>query len=278
MKVAVLSGKGGAGKTFIAVNLSCAAGEACYVDCDVEEPNGHLFLKPRAERIERVSVMTPRFDTKRCMACKACADFCRYNAIAVVGGRVLHFKEACHSCGGCILMCPEDAASYSTREIGEIREGESGGIRVLSGVLDPGEVSGVPIIREMAGHISPEEFTVIDCPPGASCLVMESIKTADFCVLVAEPTTFSAHNLAMALKLVRLFKKPAGAILNKCLPGGNPSRDFCMANGLAILAEIPYDGDTAKLISSGEIAVREQPFLKAVFLKILSKIKKEMPA
>lgn len=276
MNIAILSGKGGAGKTFTAVNLARAAGKACYVDCDVEEPNGHLFLKPQNVRTERVSVMSPRFDNEKCTACKACADFCRYSAIAVVGGRVLHFKEVCHSCGGCVLLCPEDAAVYSTREIGDIREGESGGVRVLSGVLDPGEVSGVPIVRELADRISLEEFNVIDCPPGTSCLVMESIKKADFCVLVAEPTAFGAHNLAMALQLVRLFEKPAGAVLNKCLPDENPARDFCMAKGLEILCEIPYDSDTAKLISDGNIAVEKQPFLKAVFLEILSKIKREM--
>jgi len=276
MKIAVLSGKGGAGKTFAAVNLACVALEACYVDCDVEEPNGHLFLKPLNVWTQRVSVMVPVFDVEKCTGCRVCVDFCRYNALALARGKVLHFKEACHSCGGCVLLCPAAAADYSTHEIGMIREGKSGGVRVLTGVLDAGEATGVPIIRELAGRMPKEEICVIDCPPGSACPVMESIKEADYCLLVAEPTAFGVHDLAMALELVRLFEKPAGALLNKCLPGENPARKLCMNTGLDILAEIPFDLETGRMISGGEAAVLKSPFLKAVFLGLLAKIKEEM--
>lgn len=278
MKIAVLSGKGGAGKTFAAVNMACAAGEACYIDCDVEEPNGHLFFKPRDERTQRVSVMVPSFNGEKCTGCRRCVDFCRYGALALARGKVLHFKDACHSCGGCVLICPEEAADYSAREIGEIREGVSGGVRVLTGVLDAGEATGVPVIRELARRMPGDGICVIDCPPGSACPVMESIKSADYCVLVAEPTAFSVHDLAMALKLVSLFGKPAGAVLNKCIPGENPARSFCLNARLPILAEIPFDPETGHMISKGETAVLKDPYLKAVFMGLLLKIKEEMRA
>ena len=195
MKIAVLSGKGGTGKTFVAVNLACSARETHYIDCDVEEPNGHLFLKPRDIREEGVCVMTPVFDEKKCTGCRVCVDFCRYNALALVQGKVLHFKEVCHSCGGCVLLCPEEAVEYATRNIGMIREGRSGDVNVMTGILDTGEVSGVPVVRALCERLPSAGVSVIDCPPGSACLVMESIKDADYCVMVSEPTAFGAHDL-----------------------------------------------------------------------------------
>jgi len=276
MRIAVLSGKGGAGKTFVAVSLAAAAKQACYIDCDVEEPNGNLFFKPEEERTRRVSVMIPKFDDEKCTGCGLCTDFCRFNALALVRGRVLLFKEICHSCGGCVLLCPEDAADYTQREIGEIREGTSGSVHVLTGMLDTGESSGVPLVQELISNIPSGETEVIDCPPGSACLVMESIKTADYCVLVSEPTTFGAHDLAMAVELVRLFRKPAGVILNKCLPEKNPAKEYCLQTGVNILAEISFDRETGKLLSDAKVAVNTSPYLKAQFLDILATIKKEM--
>ena len=190
--------------------------------------------------------MTPVFDEKKCTGCRVCVDFCRYNALALVQGKVLHFKEVCHSCGGCVLLCPEEAVEYATRNIGMIREGRSGDVNVMTGILDTGEVSGVPVVRALCERLPSTGVSVIDCPPGSACLVMESIKDADYCVMVSEPTAFGAHDLKMVIELARLFEKPLGAVLNKCLPGKNPARDLCLGMGVDILGEIPFDRENGQ--------------------------------
>jgi len=257
MKIAVLSGKGGTGKTFVSVNLACAADTGLYVDCDVEEPNGHLFLKPRVTEKAPVSVTVPEADMSKCTFCRKCVEFCKYNALALLKDRLMIFSEICHSCGGCILFCPEKALNKKQREIGSIEAGVSGSVDVLTGCLNTGEESGVPIIRGLMKRLPEQGTIVIDCPPGSACVVMESLREADYCVLVAEPTLFGAHNLAMVYELVKLFKKPFGVLLNKCLPGENPSEKFCMDNGIRILAKIPYDEELGRLNSRGLVAVRE---------------------
>ena len=149
MRIAVLSGKGGAGKTLVAVNLAAALGQAVYVDCDVEEPNGHLFLRPVIETITPVTVRQPVFDHSRCNGCRACVDFCRFNALAFVGDGPLLFPEVCHACGGCALLCPQGAVSEQAYEVGVIEQGQSRGITVLTGRMHPGQASGVPIVRAL---------------------------------------------------------------------------------------------------------------------------------
>ena len=219
MKIAILSGKGGTGKTFISVNLAAAADKACYIDCDVEEPNGHLFFKPENLVEEEVSVIIPRIDKELCRGCRRCVDFCRFNALAFIKDSPLVFKDICHSCGGCILLCPEKAISEEKKIIGRIQTGSSENVTVNTGILNIGEASGVPVIEKLINKDKKEDFTVIDCPPGSSCVVMESIKDADYCILVAEPTVFGAHNLSMVYELVTLFGKKCGVVLNKCLEG-----------------------------------------------------------
>lgn len=275
MKIAVLSGKGGTGKTFVSVNLACAAGKAVYVDCDVEEPNGHLFLKPRITERLPVTVMAPEADGDRCTGCRKCVDFCRYNALALIRDKVMIFHEICHSCGGCILFCPEKAFSEKERAIGAIEEGESGGVTVLTGCMNTGEVSGVPIIKGLMEKLPEEGTAIIDCPPGSACVVMESIREADYCVLVAEPTLFGVHNLSMVYDLVRLFHKPFGAVLNKCMPEGNPAEQFCIDNKIDILARIPFDEDLGRLNSQGLVAVRESKQYLELFRELLKTLEKE---
>lgn len=274
MRIAVLSGKGGTGKTLVSVNLACTVEKAVYVDCDVEEPNGHLFLKPEVTEKQSVTVTVPEIDMSKCTACRKCVDFCKYNALALLKDKLMIFYEVCHSCGGCILFCPEKALSKKQREIGTIEAGISGGVTVLTGCLKTGEVSGVPIIKGLMEKLSEQDIVVVDCPPGSACIVMESIREADFCVLVAEPTLFGAHNLAMVYDLVKLFDKPFGVVLNKCLPGENPSEKFCMENKISILAKIPYDEKLGTLNSKGLVAVRESDQYRKLFLKLLENISK----
>ncbi len=281
MKIAVLSGKGGTGKTLLSVNLAAAAcltaaaGRAAYIDCDVEEPNGYLFFKPLVAKTESIAVKIPEVDKERCSSCRKCVDFCKFNALAFIRGKPLVFEEVCHSCGGCVLICPEKALSEREKVIGTIEDGYSGAVFVRSGTLNVGEVSGVPIIRKLLGTKPDEETVFIDCPPGSACIVMESIRDADYCVLVAEPTAFGAQNLEMVYELVTLFKKPFGVVLNKCLDGENPSERFCLEKGIKILGRIPFDSTLGKRCSDAEIAVRADERYHALFSDLLNTVMKE---
>ncbi len=277
MTIALLSGKGGTGKTLLSVNLAAVAGQSLYLDCDVEEPNGHLFFKPEEIETEEVSVRIPVVDQEKCTGCRLCVDFCQFNALAYIKDRLLVFEEICHSCGGCLLVCPEGALREKDRVIGRIERGRSEGVQVHSGILNPGEESGSPIVdRLLEGQGESKDLPVfIDCPPGTSCLVMETIAGADYCLLVAEPTLFGAHNLAMVHELVNLMGKPSGVILNKCQEGDNPSEDYCRKHGLPVIGRIDFDPRLGLMNSSGEIAARLDKSYKTLFSGLLEIIGKE---
>lgn len=278
MIIAVLSGKGGTGKTLVSVNLASAAGASTYIDCDVEEPNGHLFFKPENVQEENVSVLIPVLDDERCDGCRKCVDFCRFNALAFIRNKPIVFEEVCHSCGGCMLVCPTNALSEKEKVIGKVQKGQSEQVKVYTGILNIGEASGVPIIKRLLSDNSPDEskLTVIDCPPGSSCMVMESIKDADYCLLVAEPTLFGVHNLNMVYELVSLFNKPFGVILNKCLEEENPAERFCIEKNIPILGRIPYDTMLGTLNSNAKIAVREEDQYREMFSALLETVRKEV--
>lgn len=273
--IAFLSGKGGTGKTFLTVNLASAAPSAIYIDCDVEEPNGHLFFRPMWQSSDKVCVPLPEMDSALCDGCRKCANFCAFNALAWANDHLLLFEELCHGCGGCLLVCPHGALRETRREIGEKKEGTSDGVRVLSGFLNPGEATGVPIIRALLTQPDAGRSVFIDCSPGSSCMVSESIRGADYCVLVAEPTRFGAHNLRMVHELLRLYKKPYGVVLNKCLPGEDPSADFCLAHGIPVLARISFDERLGLLNSNARIAAREDEGFREKFRALLLRIEKE---
>lgn len=276
MRIAALSGKGGTGKTFVSVNLSWVAKQSIYVDCDVEEPNGHLFFKPKITNKTPVMVLVPEIDMGRCTRCRKCVDFCKYNALALVKENMMVFYEMCHSCGGCSLICPEKAITEKERTVGNIEEGKSGSVKVLTGHLNIGEASGVPIIKGLLEKLPEDKDIVIDSPPGSACIVMESIRGADYCILVAEPTLFGVHNLSMVYELVKLFNKPFGVVLNKCLPEEDPVEEFCTRNRIKILAKIPYDEELGRLNSKGYIVACEDKGYRDLFKELLENIKREL--
>lgn len=290
MNIAVLSGKGGTGKTLLSVNMAAASKSATYIDCDVEEPNGYLFFKSEEIIEENVSVKIPEVDKELCSGCRKCVDFCKFNALAFIKKAPIVFGDICHSCGGCSLLCPENAITEKDKVIGKIEKGKSQGIDIYTGILNTGEVSGVPIIEKLLeenrksssnGEVSNniegnERLSIIDCPPGSACIVMESIKDADFCVLVAEPTAFGAHNLEMVYELVSLFGKPFGVVLNKCLDGENPSEEFCKEKGIKILGRVPFEKELGELNSNAKIAARESERYNKLFKNILETVKGEV--
>lgn len=278
MNISVLSGKGGTGKTFISTNLAYVVKNALYIDCDVEEPNGWLFLNPKIEQQEKVAVMVPSVDSEKCSGCRKCVDFCKFNAIAYIKNKLMVFNELCHACAGCVMLCPETALTESGRIIGQIEYGTSGSIKTRTGILNTGEATGVPIIRSLLKNIPDKENVIIDCPPGSSCTVMESIKDSDFCVLVAEPTLFGVHNLSTVFELVKLFNKPYGVVLNKAVKGETVADNFCRENGIPILARITYEPCIGFMNSKGMIAVTQNVTYYNLFENLLGKINKEVPA
>ncbi|MFZ7134181.1 MAG: 4Fe-4S binding protein [Eubacteriales bacterium] len=275
MKIAVLSGKGGTGKTIISVNLASMIEGSTYIDCDVEEPSGHLFFKPKSIQGEEITFRIPFVKEELCVGCRACVDFCKYNALAYIN-KLIVFEEVCHSCGGCMIFCPQEAIGEKEKKVGVILKGYSENINIITGMLNTGEQSGIPIIKKMLEHSSMDGLTWIDCPPGSSCAVMESIKNADFCILVAEPSLFGVHNLEMVSDLVKFFHKPYGVVLNKCLRGKNSAEVFCLSKGIKILGEIPFDKQLGEINSNAKISVRENKTYEKMFYSLLQSILNEV--
>lgn len=277
MVISVASGKGGTGKTTVAVNLALLlsreeANEVHFLDCDVEEPNAHLFLKPEIKRSQPVYIPIPRINLDKCNYCGKCAEICAYNAIAVIKEKVLVFKELCHGCGGCTLLCPEKAISEEAREIGIIEEGSANSIRFLQGSLNIGEPMATPLIREIRKEIDPTHITIVDVPPGTSCPVIEAVRKSDFTILVTEPTPFGLNDLVLAVSLVRELKISHGVVINQADIGDEEVKEYCKKERIPVIAEIPYDRTIAVLYSHGIPVLIEGEKYKATFRKIWKSI------
>jgi MinD superfamily P-loop ATPase len=273
MNIAILSGKGGTGKTLCAVNFAALNPDSTYVDCDVEEPNGYLYFPLQNPHQEFIHTFLPKIDNTRCNGCRVCVDFCRFGALAYANNQVLVFPELCHACGGCLLACPQKAILETHQRIGEIIEGQSRNVHVIGGNLIPGQESGIPIIKQILRHIDQKQGLVfIDCPPGSSCAAMECIQKADYCLLIAEPTILGAHDLEMVVDLIKLARRKFGVVLNKSTAAEDPSSTYCLRQGIPILGTIPYDGELGKINSEARIAVDELPHIRMLMTRILERL------
>ncbi len=251
MNIAVLSGKGGTGKTTVSTNLALAL-KANYIDCDVEEPNGFLFLKPEVDAEEKVIVEYPVIDDNKCKSCGACVNVCQFNALAKVKDDIMLFQKLCHGCGACQIVCKYNAITYGKREIGKIEKGTARDINCSRGILNISEPMAVPVIRKLLKNLS-DGINLIDCPPGTSCNVVNALKYADSAILVTEPSEFGLHDLKMAVELVKMYSIPFGIVINKDDGSDNIVKKFCREEKISLIGTIPYSKDTAVIYSKGEI-------------------------
>jgi len=274
MIISIASGKGGTGKTTLAVNLalSLPKGTVQLIDCDVEEPNSHLFLSPSIHQVASVGIPVPRINESKCTYCGKCAQVCEYHAIAVILKNVLIFDELCHGCGACSYLCPEKAIFEVDREIGLVQEGNANGIDFVNGVLNIGEPMASPLIRRVKEKIQREKTVILDAPPGTACPVIESVKESDFCLLITEPTPFGLNDLELAIGMLEKLGIPKGVVVNKADIGDRSVWDYCATKNIPVLMEIPMDRKIAESYSKGIPIVVENPSYIPQFLSLLQKV------
>ena len=267
--ISIASGKGGTGKTLVATSLALTLkndNEVTLLDCDVEEPNDHIYMQPRQTGSRPVAVPVPHVDESQCIGCGMCHDVCLFNAIAVLGKTVLVFNELCHGCGACTRFCPVGAISEVPHEIGVVEEGDADGIRFYDGVLTIGQPMAPPIIREVKKHVDPDGVTIIDASPGTSCPVVEAVRESDFCVLVTEPTPFGLSDLRLAVETVRELGLNHGAIINRSNVGDERTEEYLREEGIPVLMRIPLDERIAHEYSRGVPLVEALPEYRQQFV------------
>ncbi len=275
MIIAIASGKGGTGKTMVATSLAGSLKDIYKVqllDCDVEEPNSAIFVKPALADNEIISVPVPAIKHQECTLCGECARICTYNAIAILGDRVMVFPELCHGCGACVYLCPKKAIYEVPHEIGIIETGDAQGIKFAHGKLNIGQAMSPPVIRNIKKLTDPSSLVIIDAPPGTSCPVIESIKGSDFCLLVSEPTPFGLNDLILAVETVKQLGIPHGVLLNRAGVGDFKTEEYCNKERVPILLSIPYDENIARFYSEGISLIDGMPEYKKVFIRLYEAI------
>ncbi len=280
MTITVASGKGGTGKTLIATSLALSLGQNIqYLDCDVEEPNGYIFMKPLIENCVKVYLPKPRVDIQKCNFCGKCASTCVYNSIAVIKpkenteGNVLFFYELCHSCGACSLVCPEGAIYEEQEEKGEVETGIAGnGISFIQGRLKPSEANPVPLIKATKKHIKKNLINIIDSSPGTSCSAVQAVKDADFCLLVTEPTPFGLNDLILAVEMAREMDVTTGVVINRSDIGDDAVEKYCLKEQIPVLLHIPFKNEIASAYSKGIPFIECLPQYREVFVNLFRQI------
>ncbi len=273
MRVAVVSGKGGAGKTSVAVSLALIKGRGTVVDCDVEEPNVALFLCPEIAGREVATKPVPRVDHSRCDFCKACAEACQFNALMVLPKTVVVFEKLCHACGTCSYVCPKDAIYEEERPIGEIEWGKRGAIGYLGGRLNVGEAMATPLISQLKKRIPEDDFVVLDAPPGVTCPTVETVDGADYVLIVAESSVFGLSDFKLVLEYVVETGIPFGVLENKVGFSESPIvEEFCRSEGLPFLGGIPFSRDVASAYSEGVVLADASPDAREVLEGVLESI------
>jgi MinD superfamily P-loop ATPase len=273
MIISIASGKGGTGKTTIATNLAVALSPGVkLLDCDVEEPNDHIFIQPRITHTEEVGLKVPQVDMNKCSLCGRCQEICQFKAIVVVGKSVLTFPELCHSCGGCLEVCPEGAITEVDRAMGVFERGTRDGLQFAYGHLYVGQVMAVPLIERVRAEGESDTRTIIDAPPGTSCPVISSVKSTDFVILVTEPTPFGLNDLKLAVGMVKILDIPHGIVINRSDLGDDKVKEYAHQEGIPILMEIPFSRQIAEAYSQGKLLVEELPDWKEKFIQLYERI------
>jgi len=273
MRISIASGKGGTGKTTIATNLALSIGSKVQLlDCDVEEPNAHLFIEPVFDATDQIFAPVPAINEEKCTYCGKCTEICQFKAIAILDETVLVFSQLCHSCGGCVEVCPEGAITEEGRELGVIQKGHRNGLEIIHGKLRLGEAMSPPLIKKVREYGIHDRVTIIDAPPGTSCPVIAAMKDTDFVLLVTEPTPFGLYDLKLAVGAVEILGIPHGLVINRSDLGDNRVKEYAETMHIPILMQIPFDRRIAEAYSRGEPLVERIPEWKDNFRDLFHRI------